>query len=69
MPSNHHIYLLRHSELDERLALMLSPFISSYRPHDEPPSRLELESNRIDNSYVSMVELCKDVGINYAPKT
>ena len=62
---NYDIYHLRHSQLDERLALLLSPIISSYRPHDEPPSRHELELDRIDNSYVSMVELCKDVGIKY----
>jgi len=68
MQSNHQIYHLRHSQLDERLALLLSPIISSYRPHDEPPSRHELELDRIDNSYVSMVELCKDVGITYGQK-
>jgi hypothetical protein len=68
MQSNHQIYHLRHSQLDERLALLLSPIISAYRPHDEPPSRHELELDRIDNSYVSMVELCKDVGITYGQK-
>jgi hypothetical protein len=39
---NYDIYHLRHSQLDERLALLLSPIISSYRPHDEPPTREQL---------------------------
>lgn len=28
--------------MDERLALLLSPFISAYRPHDDIPTREQL---------------------------
>jgi len=35
---------LRDCELPEELAYKLAPFISSWRPHDAPPSRTYLES-------------------------
>jgi len=35
---------LRDCELPEELAYKLAPFISSWRPHDPPPSRTYLES-------------------------
>ena len=61
MPSNHHIYLLRHSQLDERLALMLSPFISSYRPHDPIPSLEELQEERVNQTHLSLKGLINDL--------
>ena len=42
MQFNHQIYHLRHSQLDERLALLLSPIISAYRPHEPIPTREQL---------------------------
>ena len=39
---NHEIYHLRHTQMDERLALMLSPIIAAYRPHDDIPTRQQL---------------------------
>ena len=39
---NHHIYHLRNTELDQDLALMLSPIIAAYRPHDDIPSKEQL---------------------------
>jgi hypothetical protein len=62
---NHEIYHLRNSQLSPELAFLLSPIISAYRPHDDIPTRQQLDADRIDNSYVSMVELAKDVGITY----
>ncbi|AYR01752.1 hypothetical protein [Synechococcus phage S-B05] len=38
----HQIYHLRHTQMDERLALLLSPIISAYRPHDDIPTREQL---------------------------
>ena len=61
MPSNHHIYLLRHSQLDERLALMLSPFISSYRPHDPIPSLEELQEERVNQTHLSLKDIIHDL--------
>jgi hypothetical protein len=43
----------------------LAPFIDSYRPHTEPPSREEMNEVLVDKSPLSMVELAKDVGIRY----
>ena len=39
---NDQIYHLRHTQMDERLALMLSPLINAYRPHDDTPSKEQL---------------------------
>ena len=65
---NHEIYHLRHTQMDERLTLMLSPIIAAYRPHDPIPTRHELEGERMANSYVSMRSICKQVGVNYRPQ-
>ena len=64
---NDQIYHLRHTQMDERLALMLSPIINAYRPHDEPPTRDMMEES-VANSYVSMRSICKQVGVNYRPQ-
>ena len=61
MPSNHHIYLLRHSQLDERLALMLSPFISAYRPHDPIPTREQLQEERVNQTHLSLKGIIHDL--------
>ena len=64
---NHEIYHLRNTELDPDLALLLSSIISSYRPHDEPPTRDMMEES-VAHSYVSMRSICKQVGVDYRPK-
>ena len=51
---NHQIYHLRHTQMDEQLALLLSPIISAYRPHTPIPTREELDNDRVAKSYVSM---------------
>ena len=40
---NHHIYHLRTTQLPEQLSYQLAPFISSYRPHDLPPTKKDLD--------------------------
>jgi len=66
---NDQIYHLRHTQMEGKLQAQLSSIIYAYREHDDIPTREQLATDRVDNSYVSMVELCKDVGITYAPKS
>ena len=62
---SHPIYHLRHTNLDPKLALQLSPFINAHRPHSPIPER-ELLGDRIPNqSPVGLKNLCSDVGIDY----
>ena len=62
---SHPIYYLRHVELDAKLALQLSPFINSWRPHSSIPTKDELGEKIIpDDSEFSIKNLCYDVGIN-----
>ena len=68
MTTNHLIYHLRNTQMDPKLQAMLSDIISAYRPHDAIPTRDQLESDRVANSYVSMKSICKDVGRDYGPK-
>ena len=66
---NHDIYHLRNAELDPKLALQLSPFINSWRPHSSIPTRDELGEKVIPvDSEFSMKNLCKDIGKEYKPK-
>ena len=63
------IYYLRHAELDPKLALQISPFINSWRPHDPIPTKDELgEKVILVDSEFSMKNLCKDIGKEYKPK-
>ena len=62
------IYYLRHVELDPKLALQLSPFINSWRPHDPIPTKDELGERLPLESPVGMKNLCKDIGKEYKPK-
>ena len=63
--ASHPIYHLRHTNLDPKLALQLSPFINAHRPHSPIPER-ELLGDRIPNqSPVGLKNLCSDVGIDY----
>ena len=62
------IYYLRHVELDPKLALQLSPFINSWRPHDPIPTKDELGDRLPLESPCSMKNLCKDIGKEYKPK-
>ena len=63
------LYYLRHAELDPKLALQLSPFINSWRPHSPIPTRDELGEKVIPvDSEFSMKNLCKDIGKSYVPK-
>ena len=62
------IYHLRNANLDPKLALQLSPFINSWRPHDAIPDR-ELLGDRIPNeSPVGLTNIAKDVGRTYIPR-
>ena len=62
------IYYLRHVELDPKLALQLSPFINSWRPHSSIPTREELGDRLPLESPCSMTNLAKDIGKEYKPK-
>ena len=65
---SHPIYHLRHTNLDPKLALQLSPFINAHRPHSPIPER-ELLGERLPlESPCSMTNLCKDIGKEYKPK-
>ena len=54
--SNHQIYHLRHSQMDERLTLLLAPIISAYRPHDPIPTREEL-GDKVNTTHIRLNEL------------
>jgi hypothetical protein len=42
---NHQLYHLRNIELEPSLASKLSPFISAYKPHDQPPTKKDMDSD------------------------
>ena len=65
MTTNHMIYHLRHTQMDPRLQYQLSSIISSYRPHDEIPTKDQLEGDRVDYSHVSLRHIAKEVGREY----
>ena len=54
--SNHQIYHLRNSQMDERLTLLLAPIISAYRPHDPIPTREEL-GDKVTTTHIRLNEL------------
>lgn len=61
--------------MDPKLQALLSDIISAYRPHDEIPTRDELENDRhvlrtgtVANSYVSMRAIATEVGYDYSPQ-
>lgn len=64
---NYDIYHLRNVQMDDKLQAQLSSIIYAYRPHDEIPTKEELDTDRVDNSYVSMVDLCEQIGLKYEP--
>ena len=65
---SHPIYHLRHTNLDPKLALQLSPFINAHRPHSPIPER-ELLGERLPlESPVGMKNICEDIGKTYIPK-
>ena len=68
MNQNHLIYHLRNTQMDPKLQALLSDIISAYRPHDEIPTRDELEGERIANSPVSLKAIATEVGRDYSPK-
>ena len=53
--------------MDDKLQAQLSSIIYAYRPHDEIPTKEELDTDRVDNSYVSMIDLCEQIGVKYEP--
>ena len=62
---SHPIYHLRHTNLDPKLALQLSPFINAHRPHSPIPDR-ELLGERLPlESPVGMKNIVEDCGIDY----
>jgi len=65
--TNHLIYHLRNTQMDDKLQAQLSSIIYAYRPHDDIPTKEELDTDRLDKSYVSMVDLCQQVGLTYEP--
>ena len=62
------IYYLRHSILDQELALQLAPFIIASRPHDPIPTKEQLGEPLSQTTELSMKNLCFDVGKEYKPK-
>ena len=61
----HPIEHLRHTELNPELAAKLAPFLIAYRPHDEIPSREDIDP--LDTTgHCNIVDLCADVGIDYS---
>ena len=64
----HMIYHLRHTQMDPKLQAMLSDIISAYRPHDDIPTRAQLEGEKITHSHVSLRAISKEVNREYAPK-
>ena len=54
--SNHHIYYLKDTQMDERLTLLLAPIISAYRPHDPIPTREEL-GDKVTTTHIRLNEL------------
>ena len=54
--SNHHIYYLRDTQMDERLTLLLAPIISAYRPHDPIPTKKEL-GDKVNTTHIRLNEL------------
>jgi len=65
--TNHLIYHLRNTQMDDKLQAQLSSIIYAYRPHDDIPTKEELDTDRLDKSYVSMVDLCQQIGLTYEP--
>jgi len=64
---NYDIYHLRNTRMDDKLQAQLSSIIYAYRPHDDIPTKEELDTDRVDNSYVSMIDLCEQIGLKYEP--
>ena len=64
---NYDIYHLRNTQMDDKLQAQLSSIIYAYRPHDDIPTKEELDTDRVDNSYVSMIDLCEQIGVKYEP--
>ena len=62
---NHHIYHLRNTRMDDKLQAQLSGIIAAYKPHSEPPSIDEMDTDRVDKSHCSMVDLCQQIGVDY----
>lgn len=54
--SNHQIYYLRNTQMDERLTLLLAPIISAYRPHDPIPTKDEL-GDKVNTTHIRLNEL------------
>ena len=53
---NYDIYHLNGAELPAPLCYQLQPFISSYRPHESPPTKEQLDkvNHRLRESHCSM---------------
>lgn len=64
---NYDIYHLRNTQMDDKLTYQLSGIIAAYKPHSHIPTKEELESDRVDKSYVSMIDLCEQIGLKYEP--
>ncbi len=62
---SHPILHLRHSELNPELAAKLAPFLIAYRPHDDIPTREDMD--RINTSgHCNIKELTQDIGLDYS---
>ena len=64
---NYDIYHLRNIQMDDKLTYQLSGIIAAYKPHSPIPTKEELDTDRVDTSYVSMIDLCKQIGLKYEP--
>jgi len=63
---NYDIYHLRNTQMDDKLTYQLSGIIAAYKSHSPIPTKEELDTDRVDNSYVSMVDLCEQIGLDPA---
>ena len=65
MSTNHLIYHLRNTRMDDKLQAQLSSIIHAYRPHDPIPTKDELDAERVDYSHCSLKHIAKEVGRVY----
>ena len=68
---NYDIYHLRNTQMDDKLQAQLSSIIYAYRPHDDIPTKEELDSDnepRGTQTYVSLKSICLQQNIEYNPK-
>ena len=53
---NHEIYHLRNTQMNDKLQAQLSSIIYAYRPHDDIPTKEELEE-KVTRTHVTLNDL------------